>query len=566
MVSDALIMNNQFTEYVVVCKPDADAESLWNDIENTVSLSTVPDRPIQIADNRDAWSMMCNYWLTQQEADLLKTDPRVEDVSIPLKNLPDFLTLHSLQTGNFTKPLNVTNSSGSFVNWGLIRHSFDYNIYGTGTTTNQNYQYALDGTGVDVVIWDSGIEVNHPEFLDENGQTRVQTINWYQEAGIAGTMPPLFYTDINGHGTACAGIVAGKTFGWAKKSQIYVMNTVPLVAGRSIPLEQASKLIKEWHARKPVDPATGFKRPTVVNASFASMASMSQYTLVGGVYQGTSWTSNNWNSHWASKGINPTYQQVPYWSAESNGFIESMQSVGIIVCHGAGNSGYKASEISANPNDDSNNTITVQGLPSFPYMRGSSPYGSKTITVGALDTFPKNADQDKKAGYSNAGSLVKVFGASGGAAQNLWSIMTATSTTNTFGAWAQNYQGIGPYKQVYFSGTSAACPEIAGMAALYMQAKPSATPTQVYDWFVNTASKSSMYSTGQSNDYTNPESQWGGDAGVAYQPITTLVQLKSSTGWLPVQNIKIKGPDNEWNNVKAVWTKVDESTWKQVFL
>ena len=242
-------MNNQFTEYVVVCKSNADAESLWHDIENTVSLSTVPNRPVQIADNRDAWTMMCNYWLTQQEADLLKTDPRVEDVAIPLKNLPDFFELHTLQTGNFTKPLNVTNSSGPFVNWGLIRHSFDYNVYGTGTTTNQNYQYALDGTGVDVVIWDSGIEVNHPEFLDENGQTRVQTINWYQEAGFPGiSLPTNFYTDIDGHGTACAGIVAGKTFGWAKKSQIYAMNSVtslPPSPNRQIPIETAAILIRQ---------------------------------------------------------------------------------------------------------------------------------------------------------------------------------------------------------------------------------------------------------------------------------------------------------------------------------
>ena len=558
-------MSDQFTEYVVVCKPDANAESLWNDIENTVSLSTVPNRPIQIADNRDAWSMMCNYWLTQQEADLLKTDPRVEDVEIPLKNLPDFLTLHSLQTGNFTKPLNVTNSSGSFVNWGLIRHSFDYNIYGTGTTTNQNYQYALDGTGVDVVIWDSGIEVNHPEFLDENGQTRVKTINWYQAAEIPGTMPPLFYTDINGHGTACAGIVAGKTFGWAKKSKIYVMNSVPFTAGRSIIFETAAVLIRQWHARKPVDPATGLKRPTVVNASFGFSPSMSQYPLVGGVYQGTPWTSNNWNIHWASKGINPTYGTVPLWSAEANNYIESMQSVGIIVCHSAGNSGYKASEISANPNDDSNNTITVQGLPSFPYMKGSSPYGSKTITVGALDTFPKNAVQDKKAGYSNAGSLVKVFGASGGWDLNLASIMTATSTTNTYGTWAQNYQGgSGPYKQVYFSGTSAACPEIAGMAALYMQAKSSATPGQVYDWFANTASKSSMYSTGQSNDYTTPDSQWGGNGGVAFQSMQGLQKIKNNSGsWQPVANVCVKGASS-WEPVRAIYNKTS-SGWIQVY-
>lgn len=560
-------MSIELTEYVVVCQPEADCNSLWNDIENRVSMSTVPNRPIQIADNRDDWSNMCNYWLTPDEVAILKTDPRVEDVSIPSKNLPNFLELHTSQSGNFNKPQNITNSSGLYINWGLIRHSFDYNVYGTQTTSNQNYQYTLDGDGVDVVIWDSGIEVNHPEFLDENNQTRVQTINWYQAAGETGTMPAFFYTDINGHGTACAGIVAGKTFGFAKKSKIYVMNTVPFVAGRSINLETAARLIRKWHERKPVDPATGLKRPTVVNASFGQSISMASFTLVGGVYQGSPWTSNNWNIHWASKGINPTYRQVPYWSAEDNGFLQLMQDAGIIICHSAGNSGYKASEISANPNDDSNNIITIQFTPNFSwyYMRGSSPFASKTITVGALDTFPKNAIQDKKVDYSNAGSLVKVFGASGGIG-NLASIMTSTSIVNTSGSFAQNYRdGSGPYKQVFFNGTSAACPEIAGIAALYMQANPGATPTQVYDWFTNTASKASLYSTGLSNDYTTVDSQWGGNAGVAYQNIQGLSQIKtSSQTWKPVKSVSVKNDSGTWTEVKNIWVK-DGDQWKPAY-
>lgn len=561
-------MSTQFTEYVVVCKSGADCDSLWNDIENTVSLSTVPNRPIQIADNRDDWPNMCNYWLTSDEVEILKTDPRVEDVSIPSKNLPNFFALHSIQSGNFNKPQNITNSSGSYINWGLVRHSFDYNVYGTQTTTDQNYQYTLDGDGVDVVIWDSGIEVNHPEFLDDNNQTRVQTINWYQAAGEIGTMPALFYTDIDGHGTACAGIVAGKTFGWAKKSKIYVMNSVPNVAGRSIgSIETAARLIRKWHVAKntPGNPLyTG--RPTVVNASFGQSISMASYTLEGGNYRGSPWTSNNWNIHWASKGINPTYQEVPYWSAENNGYLQLMQDAGIIICHSAGNSGYKASEISADPNDDSNNTITVQGYAPFYYMRGSSPYASKTITVGALDTFAKNATQDKKVGYSNAGSLVKVYGASGGDAQTLWSIMTSTSTVNTYESFAQNYRdGAGPYQQVFFSGTSAACPEIAGIAALYMQANPGATPTQVYDWFTNTASNTSLYSTGLSNDYTTVDSQWGGNGGVAYQNIQGLTQIKNlQEQWRPVKDIQVKNNYGNWQPVKTVWVK-EGNTWKPAY-
>lgn len=565
-------MTAQFIEYVVISKPFVDYKSLWHDIEHTISSSTVPNRPIQIADDRDDWSLMCNYWLTPAEAELLKTDPRVEDVSIPLKDLADQLVSPAtVELGNFTKPENVTDSSGSFVNWGLIRHSFDYNVYGTQLSTNQNYQYALDGDGVDVVIWDSGIEVNHPEFLDENNQTRVQMIDWFEYTDIPGSMPTYFYTDIDGHGTAVAGIVAGKIFGWAKKSKIYVMNSVPFVPGRSIGLEKAAALIRDWHQQKPVDPVTGLKRPTVVNLSWYYRLLMSRHALIGGMYRGNSWTDNNWNTHWDTEGINPTYQEVPFYSAEANGWLESMQSVGIIICHCAGNSGYKASEISQDPSDDSNNTITVQGPahgytgPIY-YMRGSSPFASKTITVGAIDTFPKNSAQDKKSSFSNAGSLVKVYGASGGMSENLWSVMTATSTINRFGSWAQNYQGgPGPYQQIYLGGTSSASPQVAGIVALYMQANPAATPKQVFDWITNNSNKSSLYSTGLNDDYTNTESQWGGDGGVAFQNILGLTQIKNSQGqWNPVKDIQVKDTNNSWQPVKTMWIK-DGNTWKPAY-
>lgn len=543
-----------YQEYVVVCKEGADCDSLWQDIENFSASPTVPDRPISIADNRDDWSNMCNYWLTSEEVELLRKDPRVDDVAIPLKNLPNTFHLHLTQIGNFNKPQNVTNSSGLAVNWGLIRHSFDYNVYGSQTTTDRNYQYILDGSGVDVVIWDSGIQVDHPELQNAAGQSRVKTINWYTAAGETGNLPANFYTDINGHGTACAGIVAGKTFGWAKNADIYAMNSVPFVDGRSINIETAARLIRKWHERKN-NPANGpgiyTGRPTVVNASFGQWLEMQDYVLVGGRYRGSTWISNNWITHWESKGINPTYGRVPLWSTESNGWLQLMQNAGIIICHSAGNEGYKASEISNNPNDDSNNFLTVIGGSVF-YMRGSSPYASKTINVGAIDTFPKTANQDKKVNYSNAGSLVKVYGASGGDAQNLWSVMTSTSTTNTYGTWAQPYRGSGTFKQVYFSGTSCACPQIAGIAALYMQANPRATPTNVYDWFTANASKNSLYKTGLDSDYTNMESQWGGDGGVAYQALQSLT-------WKPA-TISVTGSTT--TVAVRVW---NGSTWQPAY-
>ena len=83
-----------------------------------------------------------------------------------------------------------------------------------------NYNYVLDGTGVDVVIIDTGIQPDHPEFQDANGVSRVKQINWYEASGQSGVQPANFYRDTDGHGTHVAGTVAGKTYGWAKNANI----------------------------------------------------------------------------------------------------------------------------------------------------------------------------------------------------------------------------------------------------------------------------------------------------------------------------------------------------------
>jgi hypothetical protein len=69
------------------------------------------------------------------------------------------------------------------------------NNYGTGNIVEGGFPYTLDGTGVDVVIMDSGIQTDHPEFFDSQGVSRVQLIDWYQAAGIPGSQNVNFYRD-----------------------------------------------------------------------------------------------------------------------------------------------------------------------------------------------------------------------------------------------------------------------------------------------------------------------------------------------------------------------------------
>jgi hypothetical protein len=104
------------------------------------------------------------------------------------------------------------------------------------------------------------------------------------------------------------------------------------------------------------------------------------------------------------------------------------------------------------------------------------------------------------------------------------------------------------------------------MAALYMQAHPTAKQAEVKSWLIANANTNIMYTTGQSADYTNYQSQWGGNAGVAYQPIQGLAKIKNSSNqWQTVKNISVKNDANVWVDVKASWTKTGPTTWIQTY-
>ena len=283
-------------EYIVSLKRDVDYDRFWDEIENLSQTdSFVPERRVDIVNNRDGSLRSCNYALTDEEANTLRKDTRIYSVEIPPEQRDDIrIGLRGVQRGNFNK---TSSSAGNGVNWGLKRINAPTNIYGAGSSVSDNYDYILDGTGVDVVIQDSGIEVYHPEFFDENGVSRVQLIDWYTESGISGTQNANHYRDFDGHGTHVAGIVAGRTFGWAKNSRIYSLKVRGLEGtgdtNTGIIASDCFNVIKLWHRNKPIDPRTGKKRPTIVNMSWGYFFSYSQANLSAVNYRGVSYTDSS---------------------------------------------------------------------------------------------------------------------------------------------------------------------------------------------------------------------------------------------------------------------------------
>jgi hypothetical protein len=173
----------QTKEYIVILQDGIDYDQVWNDIENPSSgLPHIPDRAVTIVNNRDVQPRMCHYALTDDEAEQLKSDFRVLTTERPPEQIgifPVSPTIFGPSTANvsFTIPP-YNNASGNNINWSLIRNSYPDNMYGNATTTSSEYNYVLDGTGVDVVIMDTGIEYYHPEFQDANGNTRIVQYNW----------------------------------------------------------------------------------------------------------------------------------------------------------------------------------------------------------------------------------------------------------------------------------------------------------------------------------------------------------------------------------------------------
>ena len=495
-------------QYNVALKAGINYDAFWEDMETeTDGLLYIPNRRIEFTNERPASLRQCWYLLTDEEAETLRNDERVYCVEIPPEFRDDIiLAPAATQTGDFTK---TTSSIGSFLNWGLIRASNPTNVYSTGTTTLLNYTYTLDGTGVDVVIQDSGLQVDHPEFTDASGNSRVQQIDWGAYSGGGLTQNANHYRDFDGHGTHVAGTAAGKTYGWAKNARIYSVKLNGLEgsgdSGTGISTTYAFDVIKNWHASK------AGSRPTVVNMSWGYLTFYNTVTSV--TYRGTTYSD-------ASTTGNATYRQTTYGirniSGAAYGYnyicntridsvdvdVQELLDAGVVVCVAAGNRSFKIDTIGGT---DYNNTIQTDTGTKYIH-RGSSPHDDDAITVGNSDRVAFSSTLDQKATSSETGPGVDIYAPG-------TNIISSCSTTNRFGA--SSYYNNATFRQVNISGTSMASPQVAGVAALILQLNPNYTPAQVKTALLSSAT-ATIYTTGLSNDWTDTRSLQGGSQKFLY--------------------------------------------------
>ena len=484
-------------EYTVIVKAGVNLEEVENDLTaSSGDSSSIPNRSVDIVNARPGSRRATHFALTDEEAKNLENDPRVEAVEIPPDQRDDIkIGFNATQIANFTKGGNPDTDT-SKVNWGLKRANMPTNLYASGTTTDQNYEYALEGEGVDIVIQDSGVQFDHPEFIDNLGNNRCVSFDWYS-TGVAGSLNANFYRDYDGHGTHCAGIVAGKTYGFAKKARIFSQKLSGLEGagdtGTGMPILDSFDAIRLWHASKPVQP-NGYKRPTVVNMSWGYYSEVTG-NPTGGTYRGTSWTYGvdytTRNGLWAGTGVVPelaalSASRMPNRVTAVDAEVEDLIAGGVHVVIAAGNDFYKGDLSTGN---DYNNSVVYGGLTYF-YHRGSSPHSDNSLMVGNIDTGVQN-DQDKTYQSSSRGPRV-----------NIWApgtnIFSCVSTTNVYSGL--DYPPNTSFKIAKLNGTSFAAPQVAGVSALIAGANPQITPAQLKSQITADA-KSVIYNTASDTDY-----------------------------------------------------------------
>ena len=184
----------EIDEYLVIVNLPEDWEEVHNYIINENEIDGIPNRKIK-CENDKVFSLRTSvYLMSHDEAQILLTHPKVEDVKLNPEKFPQPESLFSLKFKKdvaFNKPrytgaadaetISHTNSVRSnwshlFVNGEQLSSPFQGVGITTSTKVDRDITFSLTGRGVDAVIIDSGVSVLHPDFIADDGTYRVRDV------------------------------------------------------------------------------------------------------------------------------------------------------------------------------------------------------------------------------------------------------------------------------------------------------------------------------------------------------------------------------------------------------
>ena len=489
---------SELKEYVVTLYRHEDLDSFYEDMETPGGNLYIPDRAVEVA-NRRPISRNTHYWLNDNEADQLKQDKRVLAVSRPLHTITDLVVNSSYtQTAKFD-PGYLFDSDSK--NWGLLFSTSDT----INSTLQSNYPVTtsisrkLTGKNVDVVGPESVIKKNHAEFAvnnDGTGGYRTVEADWYSfglgsAPGVAPQPNYIYdYSYIPDHNTHVLGTVAGNTQGWARDSKIYF--SVPTYS--ALPYQGSWDYIRAWHNWKKtnqINSNLGRHNPTVVALSTNIRAGGNISDITSITYRGTTYTGP-WTS--ASPSLDATAwtngtvtlaalgfrnEQIRYLDstykvflgpgtstyAAENADITDALTDGIIIVQSAGNYGMKI-DVPGGP--DYNNSVTVAGET---FYQNRNEWTADVIVAGNLTS-----------------SLLTGYLSDTGPGITLWApgSYILSSVPDGFGG-VLDPRNLNNDRIQSYSGTSMACPQIAGVIACLLELKPSFNQSDVKNYLLDVA-------------------------------------------------------------------------------
>ena len=498
-------------EYIITVNDPKDWDTLWDDLtKDGLGDNFIPQRAVEVINERPFQELMAHFNLTDEEAAAINQDPRVLACELKADLRPNVIKKFNAvrSTYNYNKSNTTTNT---MKNWGLLRCINESNPFSSGLSVNGDFTYTLNGTGVDIIVVDSGVEANHPEFAvnaDGSGGTRVVDFNWYS-LGVPGTATSAsiggYLGDSDGHGSNCASIAAGTTCGWASGAAIYsirIFSGYNITTGAylgAIDSDIAFDLVKAFHLAKI---AAGNTRPTICTNSWGYSGNYVGMQLTR--YRGVNYTTYSPNSAYGEIGSEFPYSQVTYLNLSAT----DCANAGVILVGAAGNAGHKC-DVSGGL--DYNNYWT-DGIDNYYYQRGMSPtMATGMISVGA----EANSLTEEKAYYSESGPRVNLYAPGQmimGAYANK-SYVTAAVTDPRNSSYYLNK----------ISGTSQACPQVTGLLACVLQARPTMTPAQALEFILNYAVSGDLVQTGASS-YSNTTDLQGGANLILKTPFTSAIR------------------------------------------
>lgn len=501
-------------EYIVTLKNYEDLEEFYHDMETPGGNLYIPDRRVDVSLRRPI-SRNTHYILTEDEAKLVKQDPRVLDV-ISKSELDSIIVKpRYIQTSSDWNKSST--SSNTNRNWALLRcvNGAQISNWGSNGTTAQSgtINVTSSGKNVDVVIVDGHLNPNHPEFAvnsDGTGGSRVIQYNWYQHTsevtgGANGNyVYPTGSSLLNGndnHGMHVAGTVAGNTQGWARDANIYNISPYsnnPNTLADLYPFDY----VRAFHRNKSVNPATGKKNPTICNNSWGSYYQITRTSITNVNWRGVNYTSgftvdNNLNG-WGLVDYTATYVYVDAWTSALIVDLVDAMNDGIIMVGAAGNASML---IDSSGGTDYDNSITWSGNTRY-YHRGSwNVTGGNSICVGAASALVN----DSKTTFSQCGPRINVYAPG----DNIISCLhdgTVTGGSITTVSDSRNAS----YVLGKYDGTSMASPQVCGVLACVLEQYPRMTPAESLYYIEYYGKVNQMYDSGSSS-YTDLTSLQGSD-------------------------------------------------------